>query len=459
MRRSVALLLATLWCCVACEKFSLPETKYEYFEVITSPEERVWYPEETLTFTFSAALDTGSLAEAVTIAYEGDPVHATVVTADGDKLLVSGLLADATLTLTIESALKSADHQPLVAKNDEGYGSEPQVFIFTVGPAFPAVAQVFPGETLRAENIALRFTGPVDCAKMTVTPKPVETVAQDDGLLLSFSSAPTKLIIAGLASPLRPGTLPDITLSFTDSAPASAEPTVTETILDSAVSFTIEGDGLVAAALDDALAVCDGDCTLTRDGLTAGTDYSFDITLYLTDGTTTVTRNVSTLPPAPHIMISEVMHTPAGEPEKNWEFVELYNFGTLDFDLTTCTLDDRADGAGEDPLVPLVEGDVILKPGEYAIILGSESTLHLTIDTDPHVYFVDDTTLADGGLTSTESLQINCIVNEAISREAFYDGLFKGADRGQSVVIDTQGRACASAEQGGTPGAAESCPE
>ncbi|HOW51277.1 MAG TPA: lamin tail domain-containing protein [bacterium] len=459
MRRPVAFLIATLCCYVACEKFSLPKDEYTYFEVIASPEERVWYPEETLSFTFSAALDTGSLGDAVTIAYEGDPVNTTAVTADGDRLLVNGLLPDATLTITIESALKSADHQPLVAKNDEGYGSEPQVFTFTIGPAFPSVATVIPGDDLRSENIAISFTGPVDTAKMIVTPKPVETVAQDGGLLLSFSTAPTKLTIAGLASPLRPGTVPDITLSFNDSAPASAEPTVTETLFDTAVSFTIEGDGLVAAALDNELAVCDGDCTLTRDGLEAGKEYSFDLVLYRTDGVTTVTRDVSTLPPTPHIMLSEVMHTPAGEPEKNWEFVEIYNYGTLDFDLTTCTLDDRADGAGEDPLVPLVEGDVILKPGEYAIILGSESTLHLTIDTDPHVYFVDDTTLADGGLTSTESVQINCIVNEAISREAFYDGLFKGTDRGYSVVIDTYGRVCASAEQGGTPGAAESCPE
>lgn len=458
MRRAAVMLIAATLFCVGCERFSLTENKYEYFEVVTTPEERVWYPEETLFFTFSAPLDTDSL-NAVTIAYEGDPVNTTAITATGDTLSVSDLLPDATLTITIASALKSVDHQPLVTKNEEGYGSTPQEFIFTIGPAFPAVAQIFPGETLRSENIALRFTGPIDAKKMTVTPQPVETVAQDNGLLLSFSAAPTELTITGLASPLRSGSVPDITLSFSEKAPASAEPTVTETILDSAVSFTIEGDGLVAAALDEVLAVCDGDCTLTRDGLTPGTDYSFDLTLYLTDGTTTVTREVSTLPPAPHIMISEVMHTPAGEPEKNWEFVELYNFGTLDFDLTTCTIDDRADGAGEDPLVPLVEGDVILKPGEYAIILGSESTLHLTIDTDPHVYFVDDTTLADGGLTSTESVQINCIVNEAISREAFYDGLFKGADRGQSVVIDTAGRVCASAEQGGTPGAAESCPE
>ena len=461
MRRRTALITLAILCAAlcACGRFSMPESEYLYFEIVSPPEEREWYPEETMTIAFSDDIAPDTVAGAVTVAYEGDPAHDTAVTASGDTLKIVGLLPDATLTVTIASGLKSTDNKPLVAKSDEGYAAATQAFTRAVGPALPAIAKVIPGEELRSRNIGVVFTTEISPSSAVVTPQPTTMTAQEKMLLLSFDKPPAQVTLSGIAATTRPGVGPDTTLSLTDTPPVSGDAQITTTPQDTTATIAIAATGLVAAILDGELALCEKECRFLLEGLDPDASYDLDLTLYFTDRVETTTHTVATLPPAPHLMISEVMHTPAATPEKSWEFVELYNHGDLDFDLSLCTIDDNGDGAGEDPLAPLVENDLVLKPGEFALILGGGSQLHLSIDTHPHIYFVDDTTIADNGLTSTESVSILCLTGEDKLQVAHYDGLFRKADRGYSVVIDTAGRVCASAEPDGSPGALESCPE
>ncbi|HSA33567.1 MAG TPA: lamin tail domain-containing protein [bacterium] len=457
MRRRTALIALALLC--ACGRFSMPDSEYLYFEIVSPPEERVWYPEETMTIVFNGEIAPDTVPGAVVISYEGDPAHGSTVTAVDDTLRIAGLLPDATITVTIASGLKSTDNKPLVQKSEDGYATATQAFTRTIGPALPAVAKIIPGDHLRSRNIGIVFTTGIATDSAAVSPQPDGMTVQGNMLLLSFDTPPAQVTLSGIAATTRPGAAPDMTLSLTDTPPVSEDAEIATTPQDTTATVAIAATGLVAALLDGDLALCEKECRFLLEGLAPDASYDLDLTLYFTDRVETTTLAVATLPPVPHIMISEVMHTPAGTPEKSWEFVELYNHGELDFDLSLCTIDDNGDGAGEDPLTPLVENDLILQPGDFALILGGGSQLHLSIDTHPHIYFVDDTTIADNGLTSTESVSIHCLTGEDKLQVAHYDGLFRKADRGYSVVIDTTGRVCASAEPDGSPGTAESCPE
>jgi len=446
-----------LFCTIACEPFHLPDHPYTYFTLISAPENRLWYPEETLIFTLTEAVDPGTLS-AVVLSYEDDPVHHTTVTAEENRLLVQGMLPDTVFTVTVKSALKSLSHKPFVILEEGGTAkTTPAIFTFTIGPALPSLEKVAPDSALRSASLALRFTGPIEDDSLSVDPYPTEIRVRDNLLLLAFTTPPATVTIQGLASPLRPGMVEPITLILKNEPPAAGEPSISAEATDTSVTVSVSGAGLVAASLGDDLMMCDLSCSFTKTGLTPDTEILLTITTFSTDGYRTLAHSVRTLPAAPHIMISEVMHTPQGTPEKSYEFVELYNYGDLDFDLTRCSVDDRGDGVGVDAILPLIEGDTSLAPGEFALILGAESILHLGITTHPHIFFVDDTTIADGGLTSTESVEITCPGEAGQTRAAFYNGLFRGASRGYSVIIAPDGRTCASAEIGGSPGAIEWC--
>ena len=159
----------------------------------------------------------------------------------------------------------------------------------------------------------------------------------------------------------------------------------------------------------------------------------------------------------PRIMISEVMHTPSLEPEKNWEFVEIFNHGNLDFDLAECFVDDKNDGKGIDPLIlkdPARE--LILKPGELAVITGSEAAFADIIGNALWLV-VDDTTIADAGLTSTETVQIICKREGSMVMEASANPPELKTVRGYSFNVDRYQNRCSSENEGGTPGKYYEC--
>jgi len=156
----------------------------------------------------------------------------------------------------------------------------------------------------------------------------------------------------------------------------------------------------------------------------------------------------------PHIMISEVLHSPVAENEYRAEFIELYNFSSKDFDMSDCFVDDNNDGKGKDPLIP-TDSNSLIKSGEIALVTGKES-IYLLLD-NIHIFTTDDTTLADYGLKDNESVQIICTRNEVEKLEASYDGSYKLSNDGFSVTISKDGRFCESKNQGGSPGIYEDC--
>jgi len=194
-------------------------------------------------------------------------------------------------------------------------------------------------------------------------------------------------------------------------------------------------------------------CTILKEGMKPNSGHSFDVTLFTIDGPVKQTLFAQTKKAEAHIMISEVMHSPSGEPEKSHEFVELYNYTNLPFDLADCLIDDKNDGKGVDPLL----GDAtILAPGVTALIVGNESMIVAPGGGENLLFHVDDTTIADAGLTSTESIQIICPGETGEEIVASYSSSEYGK-RGYSVVIEKNGVMCDSPDEGGTPGVYSEC--
>ncbi|MEE9386693.1 MAG: lamin tail domain-containing protein [Nannocystaceae bacterium] len=128
-----------------------------------------------------------------------------------------------------------------------------------------------------------------------------------------------------------------------------------------------------------------------------------------------------------HIVIVEVLSNAPGpsSDEKRFEYVEILNADTLSIRLDGWTIADDANPAasGIDPLLPLT-GDggcgsaACLAPGFRAIIVGNTYAGPLG---NGLVLVVDDTTLADGGLTSAEPVVLRDSAGSIISTYRVWD--------------------------------------
>lgn len=112
--------------------------------------------------------------------------------------------------------------------------------------------------------------------------------------------------------------------------------------------------------------------------------------------------------PAGGLAITEVWANPPGSSseEKHYEYIEIENITEEQLELSGCTVADsiEQDPTGEDPLLYLAgeggcESPTCLAPGRRALIVGN------AFAGDPGqalLLAVDDSTIADGGLTNTE---------------------------------------------------------
>ena len=194
------------------------------------------------------------------------------------------------------------------------------------------------------------------------------------------------------------------------------------------------------------------------EGLEPEKKYEVSAEVWTKSGKVSRTFSVETDEAAPHIMISEIMHTPSLEPQKSWEFVELYNYSAMDLDLSNCFIDDKNDGKGVDPLAAKNEGEeLILRSGGVAVITGNEAAFGDVLPTSALWLIVDDTTIADAGLTGNESVQILCDIDGVRTLIAEADPSTFKTDKGFSFTTDTSGRKCQSEVENGTPGVYAEC--
>lgn len=435
-----------------------PPKNEEYipFECTVMPEERIYFPEETIVFSFNMDINHLSSDGFSAVSSISQETLQFKISENSISILPP-LPANDKITVLISSQLKSIDNKPLQIG---GSFTEEKKIIdvkYETGNALPRIESYFPDDT-KSSTIAVKFSSPVEIELKNITPIPENIFQIENWYVLVFSKPLSNVTIKKASPADRDVILEDIKIALPETDPVEKDLVIDYESTDSTISVNIADDSAVAAKINDTVSICDKKCTILLTEFKPSKKYDLSIDVFTSTGVKTELSSVITGDVAPHIIISEIMHTPANEPEKNWEFVEIYNYGTLDFDLTDCFIDDRNDDSGKDPLILKdLERTLLLKPGELAVITGNEADFS-SISNTALWLIVDDTTIADSGITSNESIQIICLREEALIIEDSFDPTSINTERGYSVNINADGIYCISEENGGTPGGYYDCP-
>ena len=438
--------------CISCG-IDVPEANdYEPFICTGYPEERVYYPEETIEFKFNMQVNPNSLGGFSVSSENLGKLDSIEVSGNSVKILPP-LPAEDNLFVTLTSALKSIDIKPLMT----GENKETKELIYEIGKKLPEVAEIIPDDS-KSATVAVRFDSSVEIRVKDVEPRPEDMMKVEEWYVFVFDKPLNSFKILNARSLDRDYALENIEVRLPSDEPEKSDLTYDHAATDTTFTLSIKGDSVIALALENSYFICRKGCTAVLEGLEPEKTYEIQADIYTKTGKTSRTFAVKTDEASPHIMISEIMHTPSLEPQKSWEFVELYNYSAMDFDLSKCFIDDKNDGKGVDPLAAKNEGEeLILRSGGVAVITGNEAAFGDIIPKDALWLIVDDTTIADAGLTGNESVQILCDIDDVRTLVAEADPSGFKTDKGFSFTTDTSGRKCQSETENGTPGDYEEC--
>lgn len=442
--------------CTSCGIDEPEAAVYEPFVCTGFPEERVYYPEETIVFNFNMPVNPNSL-KGFSVSSENTGEFDSVDVSGNSVRILPPLPAEDNLFVTLTSALKSLDNKPLMTGEQFSENKEVKEFVYKTGKKLPEVAEIIPDDS-KSATVAVRFDSAVEIKIKDVEPKPADMMKLDEWYIFIFDKPLNLFKILKAESLSRDHELNDIEVTLPSDPPKDSEVTFESKSTDTSFTLSVKGDSVVALALENSYFICHKGCLAAIDGLEPEKNYEIKAEIWTKTGKTSRTFSVKTDEASPHIMISEIMHTPSLEPQKSWEFVELYNYSAMDFDLSDCFIDDKNDGKGIDPLSAKNEGaGLILHSGGTAVITGNEAAFGDILPKDALWLIVDDTTIADAGLTGNESVQILCGIDDALTLVAEADpGSFK-TDKGFSFTVDARGRKCPSEVENGTPGIYAEC--
>jgi len=445
-----------LFFCVSCGIDGPEENDYEPFVCTEYPEERVYYPEETIVFKFNMPVNPNSLRGFSVSSENAGTLDSIKVAGDSVKILPP-LPAEDNLFVTLTSALKSEDNKPLMTGEQFTENKEVKEFVYEIGKKLPEVAEIIPDDS-KSAAVAVKFDSAVEIKIKDVDPKPADMMKLDEWHIFIFDKPLNLFNILKAKSLSRDYELSNIEVALPTDPPKESDVTFEQVSTDTAFTLTVKGDSVVALSLETSYFICQKGCTAVIDGLEPEKNYEVNAEIFTKTGKIERVFKLKTDEASPHIMISEIMHTPSLEPQKSWEFVELYNYSAMDFDLASCFIDDKNDGKGIDPLSAKNEGsELILRSGGVAVITGNEAAFGDVLPQNALWLIVDDTTIADAGLTGNESVQILCDIDGARTLVAEADpGSFK-TDKGFSFTADTSGRKCQSEVENGTPGEYKEC--
>ena len=443
--------------CVSCGIDAPEPNVYEPFRCIEEPEERIYYPEEKLVFKFNSDVNPNSVAAGFSVSSENLGKLDSIEISSDTVTVLPPLPAEDNIFITLTSALKSSDNRPLMTGEQFTENKEVLELLYETGKKLPEVAEIIPDDS-KSMTVAIRFDSEVVIKFSDVEPKPEDMMKLDDWYIFLFSKTVGSFTVKKAKAAEREYELENVKIDLPSNEPEKSELSFDSSVTDTAFSLSVKGDSVIALALENSYFICRKGCTAVLDGLEAEKNYEVNAEVWTKNGKVSRTFSIETDEASPHIMISEIMHTPALEPQKSWEFVELYNYSTMDFDLSNCFIDDKNDGKGIDPLSAKNEGaDLILRAGEVAVITGNEAAFGDILPKNVLWLIVDDTTIADSGLTGNESVQILCDIDGARNIVAEADPSTFKTDKGFSFTADVHGRKCQSEVENGTPGVYAEC--
>ena len=456
MKKMLFLLIFAIFC-ISCDIDAPEPNVYAPFRCVEEPENRVYFPEEKLVFKFNSDVNPNSVAAGFSVSSENLGKLESVEVSGDTLTVLPPLPAEDNIFITMTSALKSSDNRPLMTGAQFTENKEVRELFYETGKKLPEVAEIIPDDS-KSMTVAVRFDSSVEIKFSDVEPNPEDMMNLGEWYVFLFSQTVGSFTVKKVRSAERDYELENVKVGLPSNEPEKSDVSFDSTVTDTTFTLSVKGDSVIALALESKYFICRKGCTAAIDGLEAEKKYEVQAEVWTKTGKVSRTFAVETDEAAPHIMISEVMHTPVLEPQKSWEFVEIYNYSAMDFDLSNCFIDDKNDGKGVDPLSAKNEGtELILQAGAVAVITGNEAAFGDILPPSALWLIVDDTTIADSGLTGTESVQILCDIDGTRITVAETDpGSFK-TDKGFSFTADTHGSKCQSAVENGTPGVYEEC--
>lgn len=456
MRKVLFTVISAVFC-ISCGLDAPEPNVYAPFRCVEEPENRVYYPEEKLVFKFNSDVNPNSVASGFSVSSENVGKLESIVVSGDTVTVLPPLPAEDNIFITMTSALKSSDNRPLMTGEQFSENKEIRELLYETGKKLPEVAEIIPDDS-RSMTAAVRFDSAVEIKFSDIEPKPEDMMKLDEWYVFLFSKTVDSFTVKKAKSAERDYELENVKIELPSNEPEKSEVSFDSSVTDTTFSLSVTGDSVIALALENSYFICRKGCTAVLDGLEAEKNYEVNAEVWTKTGKVNRSFAVETDEASPHIMISEIMHTPSLEPQKSWEFVEIYNYSAMDFDLSNCFIDDKNDGKGVDPLSAKNEGqNLILRSGEVAVVTGNEAAFGDILPPSALWLIVDDTTIADSGLTGNESVQILCDIDGVRIIVAEADpGSFK-TDKGFSFTADARGRKCQSEVENGTPGVYEEC--
>lgn len=456
MRKVLFTVISAVFC-ISCGLDAPEPNVYAPFRCVEEPENRVYYPEEKLVFKFNSDVNPNSVASGFSVSSENVGKLESIVVSGDTVTVLPPLPAEDNIFITMTSALKSSDNRPLMTGEQFSENKEIRELLYETGKKLPEVAEIIPDDS-RSMTAAVRFDSAVEIKFSDIEPKPEDMMKLDEWYVFLFSKTVDSFTVKKAKSAERDYELENVKIELPSNEPEKSEVSFDSSVTDTTFSLSVTGDSVIALALENSYFICRKGCTAVLDGLEAEKIYEVNAEVWTKTGKVNRSFAVETDEASPHIMISEIMHTPSLEPQKSWEFVEIYNYSAMDFDLSNCFIDDKNDGKGVDPLSAKNEGsDLILRSGEVAVVTGNEAAFGDILPPSALWLIVDDTTIADSGLTGNESVQILCDIDGVRTIVAEADpGSFK-TDKGFSFTADAHGKKCQSEVENGTPGVYEEC--
>jgi len=456
MKKALFLLIFAIFC-ISCGIDAPEPNVYAPFRCVEEPENRVYFPEEKLVFKFSSEVNPNSVTAGFSVSSENLGKLESIEVSGNTVTVLPPLPAEDNIFITMTSALKSSDNRPLMTGEQFTENKEVRELLYETGKKLPEVAEIIPDDS-KSMTVAVRFDSGVGIKFSDVEPTPEDMMKLDEWYVFLFSESVDSFTVKKAESAERDYELENVEITLPSNEPERSDVSFDSAVTDTTFALSVKGESVIALALENSCFICRKGCTAALDGLEAEKNYEVKAEVWTKNGKVSRTFAVETDEASPHIMISEIMHTPSLEPQKSWEFVEIYNYSAMDFDLSNCFIDDKNDGKGVDPLAAKTEGtELVLRSGGVAVITGNEAAFGDIIPKDALWLIVDDTTIADAGLTGNESVQILCDIDDVRTVVAEADPSGFKTDKGFSFTRDTSGRKCQSETENGTPGVYAEC--
>ena len=451
MKSKILIIVLIFFC--SCNVSQPDKNEYEPFVCLIHPEDRIYMPEEKITIGFNYEINPDTIDSVIAVEPENE-IELTVTANKKNVVIQPPLPPESTIAISIDQSLKSIDNKPLMIGEEFSEKKETLDFEIIIGPKLAEVVQAVPADTESA-TVGVLFDSEIKIDFQKINPQPTDLMQFEDWIIFSYRKPVSSITLDNVLSVERDERIDGLSVNLPPIEPQPEKLEFDYAVNDNSISVSIRDASAVAAKLESQTVICPQSCSFSLKDLQPDTDYVYTLSVFTTTEIKKELISFKTEPEKPHIMISEIMHSPIKEPEKSWEFVEIYNNGSMDFNLTDCFIDDKNDSKGKDPLEAAgTESEMVLKPGETALISGNEASFG---DINTLWLIVDDTTIADGGLTGNETVQIICEKEGIETIEAQANPSTVDTEKGYSVNFDSEGHGCSSENEGGTPGKYSEC--